>query len=120
MIVGVPKETLPGERRVALVPMSVRALTKSGVEVLVETGAGYEAGFPDDEFTDRGAKIATSRDEVFGSADVVAQVSAYGACVFTWSTWSDAAAIEERTVVSEIGEQWSPNTAPARTDPSVA
>ena len=79
MIVGVPKETLPGERRVALVPMSVRALTKSGVEVLVETGAGTEAGFPDGEFANKGARIAGSRDEVFGSADVVAQVRAYGA-----------------------------------------
>ncbi|MDX1388429.1 MAG: NAD(P)(+) transhydrogenase (Re/Si-specific) subunit alpha, partial [Acidobacteriota bacterium] len=44
MIVGVPKETLPGERRVALVPMSIRALTRSGVEVLVESGAGMAAG----------------------------------------------------------------------------
>ena len=49
-----------------------------------------------------------------------AQRSAYGACVLTWSTWSAADAIEDITVVSEMGEQWSPKTAPARTDPSVA
>ena len=79
MIVGVPKETLPGERRVALVPMSIRALTRSGVEVLVESGAGMAAGFPDGEYTDKGARVASSRDEVFGSADIVVQVRAYGA-----------------------------------------
>ncbi|MDX1388841.1 MAG: Re/Si-specific NAD(P)(+) transhydrogenase subunit alpha [Acidobacteriota bacterium] len=79
MIVGVPKETLPGERRVALVPMSIRALNKSGVEVLVEASAGIAAGFPDSEYADKGAKIAATRDEVFGSADIVTQVRAYGA-----------------------------------------
>jgi NAD(P) transhydrogenase subunit alpha len=79
MIVGVPKETLPGERRVALVPMTIRSLSRSGVEVLVEAGAGAEAGFPDAEFVDKGAKIAGSRSEVFGSADVIVQVRALGA-----------------------------------------
>jgi NAD(P) transhydrogenase subunit alpha len=79
MIIGVPKETLPGERRVALVPMTIGALTKSGVEVLVETGAGTEAGFPDAGYLDKGAKIANSRSEVFGSADVIVQVRALGA-----------------------------------------
>ncbi len=74
MIVGVPRETYPGERRVALTPIVVPSLTKAGIEVLVETGAGTEAGFPDKEFEARGAKIIKSRAEVFQAADVVVQV----------------------------------------------
>ena len=78
MIVGVPKETFPGERRVALVPTALRPLIKAGLEVIVETGAGADAGYPDSAYADKGAKIASSRDEVFG-ADIVVQVRGYGA-----------------------------------------
>jgi len=78
MIVGVPKETFPGERRVALVPTALRPLIKAGLEVIVESGAGVDAGYPDSAYTDKGAKIASSRDEVFG-ADIVVQVRGYGA-----------------------------------------
>ena len=60
MIVGVPKELFPGERRVALTPIVVPLLIKLGLEVLVEAGAGIEAGFPDSDFEARGAKIAVS------------------------------------------------------------
>jgi NAD(P) transhydrogenase subunit alpha len=79
MIVGIVRETFPGERRVAIAPNVLPALTKAGCEVLVETGAGDQAGFPDPSFSDRGAKIAGSRDEVFASAEVMLQVRAYGA-----------------------------------------
>jgi NAD(P) transhydrogenase subunit alpha len=78
MIVGVPKETFPGERRVALVPTALRPLIKAGLEVIVESGAGADAGYPDSAYADKGAKIASSRDEVFG-ADIVVQVRGYGA-----------------------------------------
>jgi NAD(P) transhydrogenase subunit alpha len=78
MIIGVPKETFPGERRIALIPSALPALTKAGLEVVVETGAGEEAGYPDAEFRDQGAKLAT-RDEVFAQADIVLQVRALGA-----------------------------------------
>jgi NAD(P) transhydrogenase subunit alpha len=78
MVIGVPKETYPGERRVALVPASVAPLTKSGLEVVLETGAGANAGYPDSAYADKGAKIASSRAEVF-EADIVAQVRCYGA-----------------------------------------
>jgi NAD(P) transhydrogenase subunit alpha len=78
MIVGVPKETFPGERRVALVPTALRPLIKAGLEVLVETGAGASAGYPDSSYADKGAKIASTRGEVFG-ADIVVQVRGYGA-----------------------------------------
>ncbi len=79
MIVGVVKETFPGERRVALVPAAVAALTASGLEVVVEAGAGALAGFPDDEYQQKGARMVSDRDEVFGCADVVCQVRTLGA-----------------------------------------
>ena len=78
MIVGVPKETFPGERRVALIPASIPTLAKAGCEVLVEAGAGETAFYPDALYVERGAKIATSRSEVFG-AEVILQVLGYGA-----------------------------------------
>jgi NAD(P) transhydrogenase subunit alpha len=78
MIVGVPKESFPGERRVALTPIVVPQLIKSGLEILVESGAGVEAGFSDADFSARGAKIASSRAEVFGQAGIVTQVLCYG------------------------------------------
>jgi H+-translocating NAD(P) transhydrogenase subunit alpha len=78
VIVGVPKETYPDERRVALVPVVVPTLAKAGLEVIVESGAGESAGYPDAAYVEKGAKIATNRAAVFGSADVVVQVLCYG------------------------------------------
>ena len=74
MIVGTVKETFPDERRVALVPTVLAQLTKAGIEVLVESGAGDSAGYPDSAFTEKGARIAATRDEVFANADVIVQV----------------------------------------------
>ena len=79
MIVGVPREIFPGERRVALVPGVVPNLAKAGLEVVVETGAGVEAGYPDADFEAKGAKIVPGRGDVFGRADIVVQVLCYGA-----------------------------------------
>jgi H+-translocating NAD(P) transhydrogenase subunit alpha len=79
MILGVPKETFPGERRVALVPGVVPGLTKAGHEVLLEQGGAEAAFYPDRAFIEKGARIASSRAEVFASADVVLQVLAHGA-----------------------------------------
>ena len=78
MIVGVPRETFPGERRVALVPAVIPNLTKAGLEVVVEAGAGFAAGYPDASYAAKGAKIITSRAEVFRTADIVVQVLCYG------------------------------------------
>ena len=78
MIVGVPKESYPGERRVALVPVVVPNLAKAGIEVVVETGAGEQAGYPDAAYVEKGAKIAPDRAAVFSAADIVAQVLCYG------------------------------------------
>lgn len=78
MIIGVPKESYPGERRVALVPLVIPALIKAGLEVVVESKAGLEAGYPDSQFVDKGAKVASTRGEVFAQADIVVQVLCYG------------------------------------------
>ena len=78
MIVAVARETHPGERRVALIPAAVPPLVKAGFEVLVEAGAGLSAGYPDQQYIDKGAKIAASRQEVF-VADILLQVRAAGA-----------------------------------------
>jgi len=78
MILGVPKETYPGERRVAIVPAVVPALAKAGLEVLVEAGAGLEAGYPNQDYIAKGAKLATDRAEIFQTADIVVQVLCFG------------------------------------------
>ncbi len=79
MIVGIPRESFPGERRVALVPALVPALTQAGHAVAVETGAGAAAGYPDHAYAEKGARLAASRAEVFAQADAVFQVLGYGA-----------------------------------------
>ncbi|MFQ5691440.1 MAG: Re/Si-specific NAD(P)(+) transhydrogenase subunit alpha [Nitrospinota bacterium] len=79
MIVGIVKETFPGERRVALIPAQVPLLKKAGLEVLVETGAGEAAGFPEGEYREKEAQVADSRDKVFAEADVLLQVRTPGA-----------------------------------------
>jgi NAD(P) transhydrogenase subunit alpha len=73
MRVGVPRETWPGERRVALIPAGAATLKKAGLEVVVEQDAGTEAGFPSNAYEAAGATIASRRD-VFGSADIILQV----------------------------------------------
>ena len=78
MIVGVPRESFPGERRVALVPAAVPNLTKAGLQVVVEAGAGIGAGYPDADYAAKGAKIVTDRSEMFRAADIVVQVLCYG------------------------------------------
>lgn len=78
MIVGVPKESYPGERRVALVPMVLPNLKKIGLEVILESGAGLTAGYRDADYTDKGARVVPSRAEVFAQADIITQVLCYG------------------------------------------
>lgn len=79
MIVGVPKELYPGERRVALTPVVVPMLGKAGLEVVVESGAGERAGYPDAQYQDKGAKILSDRNSVFSQSDIVVQVLGHGA-----------------------------------------
>jgi NAD(P) transhydrogenase subunit alpha len=79
VIIGVPKESYPGDRRVALVPAVLPVLTKAGFEVQIQSGAGIEAGYVDSLYSDKGAKIVSDRAAVFAAADIVAQVLCYGA-----------------------------------------
>lgn len=79
MKVGVVKETYPGERRVALVPDIIGQLGKRGFEVVIEAGAGLEAGYADAGYEAKGAKVLGSRKEVFDAADIIAQVRSAGA-----------------------------------------
>ena len=72
--IGVLKETLPGERRVAITPKVIDVLTKAGAEVLVEAGAGLESGYPDEEYTAKGAKIAPTATAVAESAQILLTV----------------------------------------------
>ena len=75
---GVPAETFPGERRVALTPESVSRLGER-VRVVVESNAGAGAGFTDEEFAAAGAEIAASRSDVFAGAEAILQVRTHGA-----------------------------------------
>ena len=77
--IGVPAETFPGERRVAMTPRAMDVLAKSGVELVIESGAGLGAGFPDEEFREKGAGVVLDREEVFSASDVILQVRTPGA-----------------------------------------
>jgi NAD(P) transhydrogenase subunit alpha len=78
VIVGVPRELYPGERRVALVPTVIPFLAKGGFEVVIEAGAGEEAGYPDALYINKGAKVLGDRAAVFQTADIIVQVLAFG------------------------------------------
>jgi NAD(P) transhydrogenase subunit alpha len=78
ILVGIVSEASPGERRVAMVPGAISVLNKTGVELLMETGAGWNAGFPDAEYSQKGVRLA-SRQEVLATAEVVLQVRSPGA-----------------------------------------
>jgi len=78
MIVAVCRETSPGEKRVALISSAVPPLTKAGFEVLVETAAGQAAGFPDGQYSGKGARVLPNRSDLF-VADILLQVRSAGA-----------------------------------------
>lgn len=79
MIVGIPKEQHPGERRVALVPADGQTLVQDGLEVLLETHAGAAAGYPDTRYEQKGIQIVESREALVERADMLLQVRAAGA-----------------------------------------
>ncbi|MFQ5658461.1 MAG: NAD(P)(+) transhydrogenase (Re/Si-specific) subunit alpha, partial [Candidatus Methylomirabilales bacterium] len=76
MKVGVPKEIVPSENRVALVPEAVGTLVKAGVEVLVESGAGEGAFFPNSAYEEAGATLVPDARTLMAQADVVLKVQA--------------------------------------------
>jgi NAD(P) transhydrogenase subunit alpha len=79
MIAGIITESAPQERRVALVPAALSVLGKASIDLLMESGAGARASFPDSEYAEKGVRIAPSREAVFESADVILAVRAPGA-----------------------------------------
>ncbi len=78
IIVGIPRETFPGERRVAVTPRACQAMQKSGIHAIVEYSAGVQAGFLDEHYAESGARLA-NRPDLFQEADVVIQVRCLGA-----------------------------------------
>jgi len=75
MIIGIPTETLQGERRVAMTPANVRSLRDRGCSVLVQSGAGDNADFADALYRDAGAEILHDRDELFARAQIITLVN---------------------------------------------
>ncbi len=74
MLVAIPKEVLPGENRVALIPASISSLTKAGLDVLVETGAGDGCFYDDKVYEEAGARIAPDAGALYSVADIVLKV----------------------------------------------
>jgi H+-translocating NAD(P) transhydrogenase subunit alpha len=91
VIVGVPIEHAPGERRVALTPDAVGRLAQRDLSVLVEAGAGSGASLPDDDYREAGAEIAVSAADLYGRADIVVRIGRVGK--------EDAAALRSGTVL---------------------
>ena len=75
MKVGIPRETLPGETRVAVIPAGIASLIKAGLQVAIEKDAGAAAGFPDAAFAAQGAEVL-SRSEVLQQSDITLTVRA--------------------------------------------
>jgi NAD(P) transhydrogenase subunit alpha len=79
MITGIPMESFPDERRVSVIPYHVPALISAGLEVHVQKNAGGAAGFTDEAYREKGAKIITDRKKLFTAADIILQVRAAAA-----------------------------------------
>ena len=74
MKIGVPGETAPGERRVALIPETVTRLTRAGHTVTIQPGAGIESGYPDQAFESAGASVAGDAAAVIGGSEIIITV----------------------------------------------
>ena len=92
MVLGVPKEEASGERRVALVPAHIGSLTKAGIEVVVQRSAGYESGYTDEAYQEKGATLVEDRESVYQRADVILRVR---------SGKADAGGFEEAALLRE-------------------
>ncbi len=75
MLIGVPTEIVPGERRVALVPETVSRLLKAGANVLVQRGAGERAAYPDSAYVEAGAALAADAADLYSRADTIVKVN---------------------------------------------
>jgi alanine dehydrogenase len=112
MRVGVPKEVKPDEYRVAMMPVGVELLRKSGHEVLIETQAGISSGFPDEDYETAGAKIVPSHKEIFDQAEMIVkekepqpqEISLFkpGQIVFTYFHFAASTELTQACLESEI------------------
>src|SRR6478672_7433420 len=112
MRVGVPKEVKPDEYRVAMMPVGVELLRKSGHEVLIETQAGISSGFPDEDYVKAGAKIVSGHQEIFAQADMIVKVKEPqpqeislfkpGQIVFTYFHFAASTELTQACLESEI------------------
>lgn len=71
--IGVPKEVIEGERRVAITPKYVKEFRKRGFDVIIESGAGKESDFTDEKYTEMGAQVVDTRT-VWNMADIICKV----------------------------------------------
>ncbi len=102
IVAGVVTESARGERRVAMVPSALAVFGKTGIQILMEPGAGTAAGFPDADYTEKGVRLARSRAEVFAEANVILQVRSLGANPETGA--EDLSLIRPGQVVIGFGE----------------
>jgi alanine dehydrogenase len=75
MRIGIPRETYPGEKRIALAPAGVDTLVKSGHSLFIETNAGFESHFTDEEYRNVGANIVYTKEEVYQRAEVIVKIA---------------------------------------------
>ncbi len=113
MKIAVPRETFPGERRVALIPATLPSLIKAGLTIFVEADAGAAAGFPDDAYRQAGATVVPSRADLFAGADAVVAVRAAGAAGVGWA--ADLALLRPDQIVVGFAEPLAEATAAADT-----
>ena len=111
MKIGITKEIAERETRVAMTPANVTVLTKKGVEIMVQAGAGTNAGYPDSLYQDAGATLVDSREQVITDADVNCQVQSFGCHS---NTDADLALLKKDQIV--IG-MMDPRAAPAANQP---
>ena len=74
MLIGVLKETHPGENRVAVIPDTVKKLVKLGADLTVEAGLGQGSGFADSEYADAGATVASNRNDILSQSDIILRI----------------------------------------------
>ena len=74
MIVGIPKEIMPGEARVAATPETVKKFVQDGMTVLVETGAGVKSLYYDEQYKEAGAELVSDAEHLFERADLILKV----------------------------------------------
>jgi NAD(P) transhydrogenase subunit alpha len=110
MLVGVPKETFPGDARVAMVPAEVARVGKKGIQVAIEAGAGAGAGFTDADYEAKGGKIVADRAALFAEADCIACVRAGAANPEGWAA-DEARLREGQTLVAMLDPLSDPEVA---------